>query len=34
MVDVFEDTTNLLDIQIPERLKNGTVLIAEDSRTA
>ena len=34
MVDVFEDTTNLLDIKIPERLKNGTVLIAEDSRTA
>jgi len=34
MVDVFKDTANLLNITIPERLKNGTVLVAEDSRTA
>ena len=34
MVNVTEDTTNLADIEIPERLKHGTILIAEDSRTA
>ncbi|MDF1877906.1 chemotaxis protein CheV [Sulfurimonas sp. SAG-AH-194-L11] len=34
MVNVTEDTSNLLSIKIPERLKNGTVLTAEDSRTA
>jgi len=34
MVNVTEDTTNLVDIEIPERLKHGTILIAEDSRTA
>ena len=34
MVNVMEDTNNLKDVEIPEKLKNGTVLIAEDSRTA
>jgi len=34
MVDVFTDTANLKNIEIPEKLKNGTVLIAEDSKTA
>ena len=34
MVNVIEDTNNLKDVEIPEKLKNGTVLIAEDSRTA
>jgi len=34
MVDVEEDTSNLDEIEMPERLKNGTVLIAEDSKTA
>ncbi|MDF1878989.1 chemotaxis protein CheV [Sulfurimonas sp. SAG-AH-194-C20] len=34
MVDVLDDTSSLADIIIPEQLKNGTVLIAEDSRTA
>ncbi len=34
MVDVVKDTANLTDIAIPEKLKNGTVLIAEDSKTA
>lgn len=34
MVNVTEDTTNLVGIEIPERLRNGTILIAEDSRTA
>ena len=34
MVNVLEDTSNLADIVIPEKLKNGTVLIAEDSKTA
>jgi len=34
MVDVSKDTSNLIDLIIPERLKSGTVLIAEDSRTA
>ncbi len=34
MVNVDEDTANLLDIPIPEKLRNGTVLVAEDSKTA
>lgn len=34
MVDVMGDTANLENIEIPEKLKNGTVLIAEDSKTA
>ena len=34
MVDVTESPKNLADIVVPESLKNGTVLIAEDSRTA
>ena len=34
MVDVVSDTANLIDIVIPERLKTGTVLVAEDSKTA
>ena len=34
MVDIDTDTANLIDVVIPAKLKNGTVLIAEDSRTA
>ena len=34
MVDIETDTANLIDVVIPAKLKNGTVLIAEDSRTA
>lgn len=34
LVNVIEDSNTLNDIQIPEKLKNGTVLIAEDSKTA
>ena len=34
MVDVDADTANLLEMTIPAALKNGTVLIAEDSKTA
>jgi len=34
MVDVVADTANLVDISIPPKLQNGTVLIAEDSKTA
>lgn len=34
MVDVFESPANLKDMAIPAKLKNGTVLIAEDSKTA
>lgn len=34
MVDVNEDTANLKDISIPDKLKYGTILIAEDSKTA
>ena len=34
MVDVFESPANLAKLQIPIKLKNGTVLIAEDSKTA
>jgi len=34
MVNIEEDTLNLKDIIIPDKLQNGTVLIAEDSKTA
>ncbi|MBN2816207.1 MAG: chemotaxis protein CheV [Campylobacterales bacterium] len=34
MVDVNADTANLKDIEIPQKLKKGKVLIAEDSKTA
>jgi len=34
MVDVIKDTDALKNIDIPLKLKNGTVLIAEDSKTA
>ncbi len=34
MVDVMESPSNIQDIHIPMKLTNGTVLIAEDSRTA
>ena len=34
MVDVTSDTANLQGIEIPQNLKNGTVLVAEDSKTA
>lgn len=34
MVDVLESPLNLKDLEIPNKLKNGTVLIAEDSKTA
>ncbi len=34
MVDVLESPANLKDLVIPSKLKNGTVLIAEDSKTA
>ncbi|MDD3475379.1 MAG: chemotaxis protein [Sulfurimonas sp.] len=34
MVDVTESPVNLLSLTIPNKLKNGTVLIAEDSKTA
>jgi len=34
MVDVNADSASLLDVSIPSKLQNGTVLIAEDSRTA
>ena len=34
MVDVESDTANLIDLNIPAKLQNGTVLIAEDSKTA
>ncbi len=34
MVNIEEDTLSLQDLDIPAKLKNGTVLIAEDSRTA
>lgn len=34
MVNVEQSPANIVDIKIPEKLKNGTVLIAEDSRTA
>jgi len=34
MVNVDADAAALLELKIPEKLKNGTVLIAEDSKTA
>jgi len=34
MVDVGADTANLKDLVIPDKLQNGTVLVAEDSKTA
>lgn len=34
MVDVAKDSELLKNLVIPQRLKNGTVLIAEDSKTA
>lgn len=34
LVDVGKDTELLKDITIPDKLKHGTVLIAEDSKTA
>ena len=34
MVDVTKDTANLHKIEIPEKLKRGIVLVAEDSKTA
>lgn len=34
MVDVLESPTNIKDVPLPTKLLNGTVLIAEDSRTA
>ena len=34
MVDVFESPSNLNNLDIPKKLRNGTVLIAEDSKTA
>lgn len=34
MVDVSSDTSDLSNILIPEKLKNGIVLVAEDSKTA
>jgi two-component system chemotaxis response regulator CheV len=34
MVDVAKDSELLKNLEIPQRLKNGTVLIAEDSKTA
>ncbi len=34
MVDVDKDMQNLEGVHIPTKLKNGTVLIAEDSKTA
>lgn len=34
MVDVTESPANLTDLDIPDKLQNGTVLIAEDSKTA
>ncbi len=34
MVDVAESPANIKDLHIPQKLKNGVVLIAEDSKTA
>ncbi len=34
LVDVNESPGNIKDLKIPEKLRNGTTLIAEDSRTA
>ncbi len=34
MVNVADSPANIADLSIPQKLKNGTVLIAEDSKTA
>lgn len=34
MVDVTRDSINFKNLELPEKLKRGTVLIAEDSKTA
>jgi len=34
MVNVEADTANLIEIELPKKLKTGTTLIAEDSKTA
>ena len=34
LVDVHESPANLVDLDIPQKLRDGTVLIAEDSKTA
>ncbi len=34
MVNVLESPANLKDLDIPSKLRNGTVLVAEDSKTA
>ncbi|WP_455756412.1 chemotaxis protein CheW [Sulfurimonas sp.] len=34
LVNVDKDTANLEELAMPDKLKNGTVLIAEDSKTA
>ncbi len=34
MVDVYESPANLANVEIPKKLKIGTVLVAEDSKTA
>jgi len=34
MVDIHESPSNIQDLDIPEKLLHGTVLIAEDSKTA
>ncbi|MCX6051202.1 MAG: chemotaxis protein [Campylobacterales bacterium] len=34
LVDVVSDSEHFRDLEMPEKLKNGTVLIAEDSKTA
>jgi len=34
MVNIDLDTANMQDLEIPQKLKRGTVLIAEDSKTA
>jgi len=34
MVDVYESAASVKDVQLPAKLLNGTVLIAEDSKTA
>jgi len=34
MVDVNESPSNIVDLEIPQKLAQGTVLIAEDSKTA
>jgi len=34
MVDVLESPANIRELEIPDKLRDGTVLIAEDSKTA